>query len=148
MSSEEKPAVADEVLAYGLAWQENRDLHLALPGPMVATTLTRLPWIETKVRVWVMEGERPQQVRTLSRMDVLDRLRELPPRVSRRATLPADAEPWIAALETSGLEAHNRSSTRTPFRDRSRMTGCSQRCRPRRPGRDQQRGGSSGGSRR
>lgn len=109
MSSEEKPAVADEVLAYGLAWQENRDLHLALPGPMVATTLTRLPWIETKVRVWVMEGVRPQQVRTLSRMDVLDRLRELPPRVSRRATLPADAEPWIAALETSGLEAHNRS---------------------------------------
>jgi hypothetical protein len=27
----EKPTVADEVLAYGLAWQHNRDLLLVVP---------------------------------------------------------------------------------------------------------------------
>jgi hypothetical protein len=44
--------VADEVLAYALAWQRDRDLVLVLPKTHIGLTLERLPWIETPVRVF------------------------------------------------------------------------------------------------
>src|SRR5688500_4836547 len=48
----EKATAGDEVLAYGLAWQHNRDLHLVLPDDMLAEALTRKAWIDTEVRLW------------------------------------------------------------------------------------------------
>ncbi|MBF4766942.1 hypothetical protein ISU10_04090 [Nocardioides agariphilus] len=109
VSPAEKHIIVDEVLAYGLAWQRNRDLHLVLPPSMLAGTLTRLPWIETPVRVWGFEGGEPRQVRTLARIDVFERLRALPGRVSKRLDLTPQQESWLARVDTTGLEAHDRS---------------------------------------
>jgi hypothetical protein len=110
VSPAEKHTIADEVLAYGLAWQRNRDLHLVLPPAMLAGTLTRLPWIEAPVRVWEFEeGEGPRPVPTLARVEVFDRLLELPPRISKKTTLTPELESWMAGVNTAGLEAHNRS---------------------------------------
>jgi hypothetical protein len=109
VAPEEKPTVADEVLAYGLAWQGNRDLHLVLPSHMIAGTVARLPWIETEVRVWVLEGAYPQPIRTMPRVEVFEHLRALPPRVSKRANLTTEQEAWLAGIDTSGLEPQDRS---------------------------------------
>lgn len=109
VSPAEKHTIADEVLAYGLAWQHNRDLHMVLPPAMLGGTLTRLPWIETPIRVWGFEGGDPRPVRTLARVDVFDRLHGLPPRISKTATLTPEQESWVAGVDTTGLEPHNRS---------------------------------------
>ena len=109
VSGAEKHTVVDEVLAYGLAWQSNRDLYLVLPPAMIAATLTRLPWIDTPVQVWVLEGSGPHMVHTLSRIDVFERLRDLPPRVSKRRKLTAEQDSWLTGIGTNDLDAHDRS---------------------------------------
>jgi hypothetical protein len=47
----------DYVLAYGLAWQADRDLVFVLPETHAAQTLTRLAWIDSCVRVFVYGPE-------------------------------------------------------------------------------------------
>lgn len=43
----------DEVLAYSLSWQGDRDLVLILPETHAPQTLSRLPWVDSPVRVFV-----------------------------------------------------------------------------------------------
>lgn len=69
---------------------------------MVPGTLTRLPWIETEVGVWVLDGAHLQQIRSLARIEVFERLRELPPRISSKAKLTLDQERWLEGIDTSG----------------------------------------------
>lgn len=104
-----KFTIADEVLAYGLAWQGNRDLHLVVPEPMLAGCLARLPWVETTVRVWVLDSSGPTEVHTLPEFEVFERIRDLPPRISKRANLTPEQGSWLAGLNTTGLEPHDRS---------------------------------------
>jgi len=109
VTTEEKYTVADEVLAYALAWQGDRDLHLVLPKTMVPTTVTRLPWISSPVKVWSHAGGDLTEVRTLARIEVLERLRPLRPRVSKRFELSEEHQQWICDITPSDLDAHDRS---------------------------------------
>jgi hypothetical protein len=52
VGAHEAPDVTDDVLAYALAWQCDRDLVLIVPETHVGLTLQRLPWIATPVRVF------------------------------------------------------------------------------------------------
>jgi hypothetical protein len=53
----EQPRVMDKVLAYALAWQGDRDLVLVLPEGYERSTLMRLAWIDSCVRVFVYGPE-------------------------------------------------------------------------------------------
>ena len=106
----EKATAGDEVLAYGLAWQENRDLILVLPDNMIAEALTRTAWIDTEVRIWGHDGEgEPRVVPSVSRFQLLSHLRDLPPRRSRSVVLKDDHQSWVDAIDTAGLTSHSRS---------------------------------------
>ncbi len=61
----------DEVLAYALAWQCDRDLLLVLPESRERQTLARLAWVDTPVRVFLHDsgGLRPAVIP--SRSEVL-----------------------------------------------------------------------------
>jgi hypothetical protein len=50
--------VTDEILAYALAWQHDRDLVLVVPETHLGLTLDRLPWIDTRVRVFTYGDDR------------------------------------------------------------------------------------------
>lgn len=107
----EKPTVADEVLAYGLAWQHNRDLLLVVPDKMVVEALARIEWLETEVRVFSFDGEQetdPRPVPSSGRFAILDRLAELPARVPKQAVLKDAHESWLDGIDTAGLTAHDR----------------------------------------
>jgi hypothetical protein len=57
----ERVGAMDEVLAYALAWQRDRDLLLALPEARERQTLARLARVDTPVRVFLhgSDGLRP-----------------------------------------------------------------------------------------
>lgn len=106
----EKYTAGDEVLAFGLAWQQNRDLILVLPEVMVIGALTRIPWIGTVVRLWQFDGEGdPRPIAPLARAEVLAKLRALPSRGSAPYALRPEHDAWIDGINTDGLVAHQRS---------------------------------------
>lgn len=100
----------DEVLAYALAWQHDRDLLLVVPKTMQVQLATRLPWLGTTVRLYTYDGQSgPTPVSALSRAEVLDRLRDLTIRKSRIPNLTDEQREWLATIDTTGLVAHERS---------------------------------------
>lgn len=61
----------DEVLAYALAWQWDRDLLLALPESRERQTLARLAWVDTAVRVFLHDSDGLRPAVIPSRSEVL-----------------------------------------------------------------------------
>ena len=61
----------DEVLAYALAWQGDRDLLLALPESRERQTLARLAWVDTPVGVFLHDCDRLRPAVIPSRSEVL-----------------------------------------------------------------------------
>jgi hypothetical protein len=61
----------DQVLAYALAWQGDRELLLALPESREHQTLARLAWVDTPVRVFLHDADRLRPAVIPSRSDVL-----------------------------------------------------------------------------
>ncbi|RLV47716.1 hypothetical protein D9V37_16340 [Nocardioides mangrovicus] len=105
------PTAADEILAYALAWQGDRDLHLVLPTPMIAQTLMRLPWIQTTVRVWETNGSgEPHPVPIPSRHQILDLMATYPSRPTHPWRIRPDEDSWLSGLELGGLDAQQRPS--------------------------------------
>ena len=106
----EKYTVGDEVLAFGLAWQQNRDLILVLPEEMVTGALIRTPWIGPEVRIWKFDGGgEPQAVPSISRGEALAKLAALPDRGAAPYALRPEHEAWIEGIETDLLVPHRRS---------------------------------------
>ncbi|MFT4265572.1 MAG: hypothetical protein QM572_19495 [Nocardioides sp.] len=105
----EKVTAGDEVLAYGLAWQQNRDLFLVLPQDMVGDAQTRIGWIDTEVRIWEHGEAGPRPVPKKSRAQLLAQLRDLPERRSKAVELKAGHTNWIDGIDTTDLSAHERS---------------------------------------
>jgi hypothetical protein len=105
----------DHVLAYGLAWQADRDLVLVLPESHAAQTLARLAWVDGCVRLFVYGPElvvRPAIVP--SRAEVLATTRQLGLRTTREHDLGDAAslvEPliWWAKDHWALDEAHRPS---------------------------------------
>ncbi|WP_157581901.1 hypothetical protein [Phycicoccus sp. Soil803] len=109
----EKPTVTDEVLAYGLAWQHNRDLLLVVPDNMVIEAISRIGWLETEVRVFHfagMEDSVPQPVRSPGRFAILESMAELPERMPKKGALKAGHDSWLDNIHTQeiGLVGHDR----------------------------------------
>lgn len=72
VGNHDKTDVSDEILAYALAWQCDRDLALVLPQTHVGLTLERLPWIETPVRVFIYSDDLvPRPMVVPSRTEIL-----------------------------------------------------------------------------
>ena len=63
----------DEVLAYALAWQCDRDLLLVLPESGEHQTLARLAWVDTPVRVFLHDSDGLRPASIPSRSEVLSR---------------------------------------------------------------------------
>ena len=61
----------DEVLAYALAWQCDRDLLLVLPESREHQTLARLAWVDTPVRVFLHDSDGLRPAVIPSRSEVL-----------------------------------------------------------------------------
>ncbi len=79
VGAHELPDVTDDILAYALAWQRDRDLVLVLPDTRLGLTLERLPWIDTPVRVFTYTADltlKPEVIPT--RPEVLDRAAQRP----------------------------------------------------------------------
>ncbi len=106
----EKATVADEVLAFGLAWQHNRDLLLVVPGTVVPELLTRMAWLGTEVRLFQYEGgaQDPHPVSGVSRFQLFSHLQGLPERVSKQGLLKASHETWLEGIGTDSLTAYDR----------------------------------------
>ncbi|MDT9591604.1 hypothetical protein RDV89_00900 [Nocardioides zeae] len=106
----EKVTAADEVLAYALAWQGDRDLHLVLPDELIAVTETRVAWLQTHVQMWHYAGAgAPDAIVTPSRPELFERLRSLRHRASRSTSLTDEHSSWIDSIDTAGLAENNRS---------------------------------------
>jgi hypothetical protein len=69
--SHEQVGSMDEVLAYALAWQCDRDLLLVLPQSYEHQTLARLAWVDTPVRVFLHDSNRLRPAVIPSRSEVL-----------------------------------------------------------------------------
>lgn len=102
----DKREVVDEVLAYGLAWQQDRDLFLVLPKGACDLVLPRLPWIGTTVRVWQYDDEEldPFPRPVPSRAAVLEAVRAEQPRRARSGyVLTEQEQAWIEPLLTESV---------------------------------------------
>ena len=105
----------DQVLAYALAWQGDRDLVLVLPETHAEQTMTRLPWIDSSVRLFVYGLELlPRPTIIPARTEVLSKAKTLGIRRTKEHTLGDVAEliePLVKwADEHWALkEAHRRS---------------------------------------
>lgn len=98
VGSHEDPSVMDDVLAYALAWQRDRDLALVVPAGHEPATLSRLAWIDGCVRVFAYGPElRPRPAIILSRQETLDAARELHRDDERNHAL-GDAETLLSGL--------------------------------------------------
>jgi hypothetical protein len=109
----EKPTVIDEVLAYGLAWQHNRDLLLVVPDDMVVEAICRIGWLETEIRVFSFDGDErgvPRPVPNPGRFAILELLAEFPARTPKRAALKVGHDSWLDNIRTLeiGLVGHDR----------------------------------------
>lgn len=70
---ENQPGI-DLLLAYGLAWAQDRDLWLILPEGRHAPTLARLPWIDPHVRLLTFNDADPVEQAIPPRATVLKSL--------------------------------------------------------------------------
>ncbi|HSH61271.1 MAG TPA: hypothetical protein VK988_16845 [Acidimicrobiales bacterium] len=92
----ELPDAVDEVFAYALAWQHDRDLVIILPETRARTTLDRLPWVETPVRVFTYGPEHaPRPAIVPARAEVVTAAQATPV----RATAPHELGALAAAAE-------------------------------------------------
>lgn len=81
VGAHENVDVTDDILAYALAWQQDRDLVLILPESHVGLTLDRLPWIESPIRVFTYWSDlEPRPAIVPSRSEVLARASDRPVR--------------------------------------------------------------------
>lgn len=93
--------VADEVLAYALAWQGDHDLVLILPESHVGLVLQRLPWVGIPVRVFLYGAAlEPRPAVVPSRAEVMQGAAACPLRPTIHHELGQRAN-WIAALVQS-----------------------------------------------
>lgn len=106
----EVETVTDEVLAYALAWQHDRDLVLALSEKHAAEVARRLPWIATGVSVQTLAGEPV----SFSRSEVLTTAKALKARTVRPFVLKDKEAEWVKALLADpvlqDLDAHSRAA--------------------------------------
>jgi hypothetical protein len=73
VGTHEDPSVMDEVLAYALAWQGDKDLVLVLPVGYERVTLARLAWIDGCIRVFVYGPENlPTPAVVFSRVETIE----------------------------------------------------------------------------
>lgn len=102
--------VADEVLAYALAWQHNRALTLVLSDKHSSEVVRRLPWIKGPITVLSLEGEPVAMLRPT----VLANAAALKPRKVTPHTLQPGHDLWIRSLVEhpviQGLHRHERPS--------------------------------------
>lgn len=105
----EVDTVTDEVLAYALAWQHDRDLILVLSDKHAGEVARRLPWIDANVTIRSFNGEAV----ALSREAVLASAAGNRARTVTPYALDADRFAWIARLMAdplvNELEPHARS---------------------------------------
>jgi len=122
---------ADEVLAYALAWQGNRDLILVMAPEQVTQTRLRLPWIQTSVKLWSLSSNPAQRpgrsvgdgwekdwdlapVPSWSRAQALTEMALLPPRNTSEYVLHPTQQSPLSQLEghldLTGLSKHSRAS--------------------------------------
>ena len=95
----ELPTVTDEVLAYGLAWQHDRELVLVLSDSHAPDVFRRLPWIGTRVSVIVLAADGTvRSVTPPSREQVLAELATLKARTVEPFCLDAKRAPWVERL--------------------------------------------------
>lgn len=106
----EVSTVTDEVLAFALAWQHDRELILVLADKHSREVARRLPWIAGPVTVRSFEGDTVE----MSRESVLANDAALKNRTTKPHTLDSTRTAWIERLLTDpsleGLEAHARAS--------------------------------------
>lgn len=106
----ELATVPDEVLAYALAWQQDRELILILSRDHAAEVTRRLPWIDSPVEVRTLDGGKP----ALDRSQVLWAAAALPVRTVIPFGLNAAHTAWIARLladpAVQALDAHARAN--------------------------------------
>jgi hypothetical protein len=102
----------DEVLAFGLAWQQDRDLLLVLSPEHCRLVLPRLAWVGTPVRVWEYDDTfLPRPTPVPSRAEVLVAVRKgQPVRPRERYQLSPTHSDWLESLLNSevlgGLTRH------------------------------------------
>jgi hypothetical protein len=93
---------ADEVLAYALAWQGNRELLLAFPEDLVGLTLARLSRIRTPVQVFVYGTDvNPRSTTTLTVAEALAQAATLPLRSTGEHSLSSEQARSVRALRQS-----------------------------------------------
>ena len=91
--------VTDEVLAYGLAWQHDRELVLVLSEAHAPDVLRRLPWIRTRVSVHLLRTDGTvSPAKTPSRDEVLAELTTLKARTVAPFVLDGKRAPWVERL--------------------------------------------------
>lgn len=100
------PDVADEVLAYALAWQHDRDLVLVLPESHIGLTLDRLAWIATPVRVFTYGADLVVTPAIVpSRAEVTAAVATLPLWSQEVHKLGEDRAAWVESL-IKGADEH------------------------------------------
>jgi hypothetical protein len=106
----EVATVTDEVLAYALAWQHDRELIMLLSNEHAGEVARRLPWIGTPVTIRSLAGDTVE----MSRQNVLEIAAALKERTTKPHVLDDSHIEWIERLLTDvaldGLEAHARAS--------------------------------------
>lgn len=102
----------DEVIAYGFAWQGDRELILVVPAQsseLAEAAGVRLPWFHTPVRVVVYDQDLdPQPFAVPSKDEALALLQGLPHRKTVEYELTTEHLDWLSALPLEGLTRHAR----------------------------------------
>lgn len=115
VATTELPTSADEVLAFALAWQQDRDLLLILPPEHCQLVLPRLAWVGTPVRVWQYDNTHaPQPAPIPSRAEVLAAVRNTQPlRPQEPYPLTPEHQDWLKVLlacpDMADLTRHEQS---------------------------------------
>ncbi len=110
VNPEERAHQSALILAYALAWQQDRILHLVVPEEMVSQTQARLAWVATDVRVWShCCGHLDGPLKAQSRVEVLHELAALPFKAPTAYDLSAELKGWLQGIDLSGLDGRDRS---------------------------------------
>lgn len=105
MGPHESPGSAITLLAYGLAWQSRRVLHLVLPPGFADAVVRVIPWLRTAIRVHLAVSTGLETLTSPSRQEVVEATRALPARPTGAHDLGSN-QTWIDGLlqEVKGLE--------------------------------------------